>query len=174
MRGLRILALAFGAISATVAGAEPQQPLLTVIVLDHVGIGGDAVRKAAQVAQDILRKAGIPRNGLRAPSPNRAAFSTPTARPLSASQTCSSQLCRNRRLIFECRTTRWAWLYQAGRESKAAMPTFSTTACGRRPISAIAGSFAFSGMSWLTRWGICWASGTRRRESCVRIGTVER
>ena len=60
MRGLRVLTLAFGTFSATVAGAEAQRPMLTVGVVDRVGIGQDTVRRATYLAQQIFLAARIP------------------------------------------------------------------------------------------------------------------
>jgi len=37
----------------------PQGQSLTVVVGDHVGMGGSTVRKAARLAQRILRDAGV-------------------------------------------------------------------------------------------------------------------
>ena len=60
MKGLRVLTLAFGKLSATMAAAEALWPVLTVAIADRVGIGEDSVRRATHLAQQILQAAGIP------------------------------------------------------------------------------------------------------------------
>ena len=60
MKGLRILTLAFGTLSAIMAAAEALRSVLTVAIADRVGIGEDSVRRATHLAQQILQAAGIP------------------------------------------------------------------------------------------------------------------
>ena len=59
MKRVRILMLAFGAISATLIAAQPQQPVLTIAVADRVGLGEQDIRKATQLAQQIFQAAGV-------------------------------------------------------------------------------------------------------------------
>ena len=74
MRGLQILTLVFGMFPATIAGAEAQRPMLTVGVVDRVGIGPDTVRRAIDLAQQVFLAARIPAQFVSCPVVQSGAY----------------------------------------------------------------------------------------------------
>jgi hypothetical protein len=59
MKTSRTLTLVFGAFSTITAYAGSEQPTVTIVVVDQVGVGEDVVRKAARAAQAVYWAAGI-------------------------------------------------------------------------------------------------------------------
>ncbi len=59
MKRLMVLALVAGPIVAAMAASAPQQQALTVVVEDHVGVADSTLRKAVELARQILRAGGV-------------------------------------------------------------------------------------------------------------------
>lgn len=68
MKGFTVLALVLGPLAAATAGAAPQQQALTVVVGDHVGVANSTLKKAVELAREILFEAGVATEWTACPS----------------------------------------------------------------------------------------------------------